>query len=137
MGVIDMSKLFEVSLLNSQGTFDVTPFIVLNSYEVSIQPVYKEWVDANGKYRKGVKRTQLKGSFNVKFFNQKDYNDFFNALENNKVQGTDYLTANVYDNKSRALLSSKSVYISYEPANVEPSVGWSFNEEISIEVEER
>lgn len=132
-----MSKLFEIPYLNTTGAFDVTPFIVLNTYEVSNQPVYKEWVDANGKFRKGVKRTQLKGSFSVKFFNPKDYADFFSALENNHNPNADYITVNIYENKSRSLLVSKDVYVEWEPANVEPSIGWSFNDEIEINIEER
>lgn len=132
-----MSKLFEIPYINNTGAFDVTPFIVLNTYEVSEQSVYKEWTDANGKFRKGVKRTQIKGSFDVKFFSQKDYADFMSALRDNHSPNEDYITVNLYENKSRTFLTSKDIYVEYEPANVEPSIGWSFNEEISITISER
>ena len=117
------------------GELDITPFIVLNTYEVSSQPEYNSWFDGNHVERRAVKRTRLKGSFSVKFFKAKDYQDFLSAIETNKTLG-DYLEATVYDNKARNTVTT-DVFLDYEPANVEPSVGWSFNDEIEVELTER
>jgi len=117
------------------GELDCTPFIVLNTYQVSSQPVYDEWTDGNGTVRRGVKRVKLQGSFSVKFFDQTDYTNFLSAIETNKTTG-DYLEATAYDNKTKTTLQT-DYYLDYEPKNVEPSIGWSFNEEIEITLTQR
>lgn len=131
-----MAKLFEIPL-SENTSLDITPFIVLNTYAVSTQAVYAEWTDGNCYERRGIKRRKLEGSFSVKFFSAKDYQDFLSAIENNRVPGFDYIIANVYDNKKREVKEGAAVYLDYEPPNVEPAIGFSFNEEIEITVTER
>lgn len=130
-----MAKLFEIPITGGTA-FDVTPFIVLNTYEVSSQPDYEGWIDGYGHNRRNVKRRKLEGSFSVKFFNKKDYQDFLTAVESARVTGFDYIVANVYDNKTRAAVSTVNIYLDYELPNLEPSIGYSFNEEIDIDVTE-
>lgn len=146
-----MSKLLEIKYevtTTVEGTdnetttttiesFDVTPFIVLNTYSISDQSECEKWTDGNGKERRGLIRRRLKGSFSVKFFNQKDYQDFLSAVIKSRDDGFDYLTVNAYDNKSRTYQEDIEAYFDFEPINVEPSIGWSFNEEIEIEFYER
>lgn len=121
-----MAVLFKI------GELDITPFIVLGTYDVSMQPEYNTWYDGNRTERRGIKRTKLKGTFSVKFFSLKDYNDFFDAIETNKTPG-DYLTAaKVYDNKSRTEMENVDVYVDYEPTNQAPAVGHDFSDEIEI-----
>lgn len=117
------------------GALDITPFIVLGSYNVSSQPDYNTWKDGNSTVRRAVKRKILKGSFNVLFFNSKDYYDFLAAIESNKTLG-DYIYVTAYDNKLRNIKTA-NVFLDYEPINVEPMIGRSFNEEIEIKVTER
>lgn len=133
-----MAKLFEIPITRGgqQTLFDVTPFIVLNTYEVSSKPVYDDWVDGYNHSRRSVKRRKLQGSFDVKFFDVKDYRDFLSIVEEARITGFDYIVANVYDNKSRAVISTVNIYVDYELPNVEPSIGYSFNEEFTIDVEE-
>lgn len=131
-----MSKLFEIPY-SSGGSLDVTPFIVLNTYNVSSQAVYDEWTDGNGHSRRGVKRRRLEGSFSVKFFNIADYRNFFDAVEQERAEGFDYITVNAYDNKLRTVKTSANVYLDYELPDLEPSVGYAFNEEVEITVTER
>lgn len=123
--------------LKSSGetTFDVTPFIVLNTYAVSTQPDFDTWYDGNRTERRGVKRQKLKGTFSIKFFDKKDYADFFTFLESNKTSA-DYIDATAYDVKKRTTKDS-IFYIDYEPANLEPSTGFSFNDEIELTITER
>lgn len=126
-----MAVLFKI------GELDITPFIVLGTYAISMQPEYETWYDGNRTERRGIKRTKLKGTFSVRFFSLKDYNDFFNAIETNKTSG-DYLSAaKVYDNKSRTEFSNVDVYMDYEPTNQAPAVGYSFGEDIEITVTAR
>lgn len=144
-----MSKLLEIKYevtTTVEGTdnetttiesFDVTPFIVLNEYSISDQAECEKWTDGNGRERRGLIRRRLKGSFSVKFFNQKDYQDFLSAVIKSRDDGFDYLTVNAYDNKSRTYQEDIEAYFDFEPINVEPSIGWSFNEEIEIEFYER
>ena len=131
-----MSKLFEIPY-SSGGSLDVTPFIVLNTYNVSSQPVYDEWTDGNCHTRRSVKRRRLEGSFSVKFFKVADYQNFLLAVEQQRAEGFDYITVNAYDNKSRSVKTSVNVYLDYEMPDLEPSVGYSFNEEVEITVTER
>lgn len=133
-----MARLFEIPITRGgqQMLFDVTPFIVLNTYEVSSQPVYVDWVDGYDHSRRSVKRRKLKGSFDVKFFDVNNYRDFLSIVEEARVTGFDYIVANVYDNKLRTVKSTVNIYVDYELPNVEPSVGYSFNEEFTIDVEE-
>ncbi len=134
-----MAKLFEIPIISDgqeSTSLDVTPFIVLNTYNVSSQPVVKNWVDGNGHDRRAVKRRRLEGSFNVKFFNLSDYQAFLAAIEGQRVTGFDYLSVRAYDNKLRTVKTA-NVYLDYELPDVEPSIGWSFNEEIEINVKER
>ena len=138
-----MSKLLEIKYeAEVQGqtsivSFDVTPHIVLNTYSISDQPDYEKWTDGNGHERRGLLRRRLKGSFSVKFFEQSKYQDFLSAILSSRADGFDYITVNIYDNKSRTYNENVNVYFDFEPINVEPSIGWSFNEEIEIEVNER
>ena len=134
-----MAKLFEIPIISDgqeSTSLDVTPFIVLNTYNVSSQPVFKNWNDGNGHERRAVKRRRLEGSFNVKFFSLSDYQAFLAAIEGQRVTGFDYLPVRAYDNKSRTVKTA-NVYLDYELPDVEPSIGWSFNEEIEINVKER
>lgn len=131
-----MAKLFEIPL-TEETSLDITPFIVLNSYAVSNQPIYTEWTDGNGHERRAIKRRKLQGTFSVMFFKASDYRDFLSAIENSRVSGYDFIVANVYDNKTREVKEGINVYLDYEPMNVEPSIGFSFNEEIEITVTER
>ena len=130
-----MSKLFEIPY-SSGGSLDITPFIVLNTYSVSSVPVFDTWNDGNGHERRAVKRRRLEGTFSVKFFSSSAYQSFLAAIEGQRVTGYDYIPVNAYDNKTRTV-KSVNVYLDYEPPNVEPSVGRSFNEEIEITVTER
>ena len=131
-----MSKLLEITYGDS-STFDVTPHIVLNSYNVSSQPDYETWTDGNQHERRGVKRRKLKGSFSLMFFDRTAYANFLNAIENGRETEFDYYTVNIYDNKARNYRSTVNVYLDFELPNVEPSIGYSFNEEIEVEVTER
>ena len=117
------------------GALDITPFIVVSSYSVSSQPEYETWYDGNCTERRGVKRVKLRGSFSLKFFSNKSYQDFLTAVETAKGDG-DYLYATVYDNKKRTTKAT-NVYFDYEPANIEPVIGWADNEEIEITITER
>lgn len=138
-----MSKLLEIKyteVVDSVSTdilFDATSFIVLNTYGISDQPDYQKWTDGNHHERRGLKRRRLKGSFSVKFFNQKDYQDFLSAIIKSRAEGFDYITVNIYDNKSREYIENVNMYFDFEPINVEPSIGWSFDEETEIEATER
>jgi len=133
-----MAKLFEfvIGSGNEATSFDVTPFIVLNTYNVSGQSVFEEWTDGYGHDRRGVKRKRLEGSFSLKFFNTKDYTDFLTNIELAKFTGYDYYKVNAYDDKLRAVIQNVFVYLDYELPNLEPSLGYSFNEEIEITVTE-
>ena len=131
-----MSKLLEITYGDS-STFDVTPHIVLNSYNVSSQADYETWTDGNQHERRGVKRRKLKGSFSLMFFDRTAYANFLNAIENGRETEFDYYTVNIYDNKARNYRSTVNVYLDFELPNVEPSIGYSFNEEIEVEVTER
>lgn len=130
-----MSKLFEIPYA-AGGSLDVTPFIVLNTYEVSSQPIFDKWNDGKGNERRAIKRRRLEGSFSVKFFNHSDYQAFLAAIEGERVTGFDYVPVNAYDNKTRTV-KTINAYLDYEPLEIEPSIGWSFNEEIEIKVTER
>lgn len=138
-----MSKLLEIKYtevvdnVSTDISFDATSFIVLNTYGISDQPDVTKWTDGNNHERRGLKRRRLKGSFSVKFFNQKDYQDFLSAIIKSRAEGFDYITVNIYDNKSRTYIENANVYFDFEPINVEPSIGWSFDEETEIEVTER
>ena len=138
-----MSKLLEIKYtevvdnVSTDILFDATSFIVLNTYGISDQPDYQKWTDGNSHERRGLKRRRLKGSFSVKFFNQKDYQDFLSAIIKSRAEGFDYITVNIYDNKSREYIENVNMYFDFEPINVEPSIGWSFDEETEIEATER
>jgi len=130
-----MANLFEIPYA-AGGSLNVTPFIVLNTYNVSSQPVFKKWDDGNGRERRAIKRRRMEGSFSVKFFNPSDYQAFLAAIEGERVTGFDYVPVIAYDNKSRSV-KTINAYLDYEPLEIEPSIGWSFNEEIEIKVTER
>lgn len=119
------------------GELDITPFIVLNSYNISSQPEFDTWYDGNRLERRAIKRWKLKGSFEVKFFEQKDYQDFLHAIESQvELNSASYVRATVYDNKKRTTKEA-DVYIDYEPANLEPIAGHEDNEETEITITER
>ena len=130
-----MAKLFEIPLTGG-SSLDVTPFIVLNTYNVSTQSVYEGWTDGKGQERRSVKRRKLQGSFSLRFFKAADYQSFLSAVESERATGFDYIAVNAYDNKLRAARAA-NVYLDFEVPDLEPSLGYSFNEDIEVTVTER
>ena len=118
------------------GVLDITPFIVLGSYQVSNQIEYDTWYDGNRTERRGVKRhNKLKGTFNVKFFDTGDYQTFLSTVKT-ALSLSDSLEATVYDNKARNTKDT-TVYFDFDPPTVEAALGTSENTEITITVTER
>lgn len=118
------------------GQLDITPFIVLNSYKVSTQPEYDTWKDGDYTERRGIKRRKLKGTFSVKFFSGKDFNDFLTTIEGARTSG-DYIIATVYDVKAKNIKENALVFFDYDPPDVYPSAGLSDTEEIEVTITER
>ncbi|MBP5597493.1 MAG: hypothetical protein J6Y02_19130 [Pseudobutyrivibrio sp.] len=135
-----MAKLLEIPIQiappGEPSSLDVTPFIVLNSYNVSNQPVYEEWTDGYGRSRRNVKRRKLVGTFTLRFQKASDYQFFLAKLKSERTDGFDYILANVYDNKERTVKQSANVYLDFEIPDVEPSLGYSFNEDIEVTLTE-
>lgn len=117
------------------GDLDITPFMVAGSYKVSRQPEYEEWKDGYSNERRGMKGWRLRGNFSLLFFDRKDYQDFLTTVEN-AVQPGGYLYATVYDNKTRNVMTT-NMFFDYDPANIEPLIGFSGCEQINISVSSR
>ena len=64
---------------------DITPYINYTSYAVDSEPVYNEWVDANYSTHRDEVRRKIKGSFELAFTSDTDYNAFITLLNSNKA----------------------------------------------------
>ena len=101
---------------------DFTRFITVPSYKVNELDVFDEWEDGNRRKHKYIVRSQIKGSFTLKFTNIDDFNNFFATVNSNKVATGDYagaVLATVYM-VNRNAVKSTYVFITADPADTLP-----------------
>lgn len=67
-----------------QEATDISQYINYTTYKVDSEPVYNEWIDANYTTHRDEVRRRIKGSFQLAFVTDTDYNAFLTLLNNNK-----------------------------------------------------
>lgn len=76
-------RLDKIMILAKIGTTDITQYINESSYVMNSEPVTSEWVDANYTTHRDEYRRKVKGSFDLTFVTQTDYNGFIDLLHDN------------------------------------------------------
>jgi len=113
---------------------DYTPFIISKTYKVNEQDVYETWTDANGITHRVIYRRKISGSFEMKFINRQEYDNFLSDLASVKTDG--YYPVELYVNN---LLTTKSanVFLQIEPAMSAQYSDYPEMDEFSVKVVER
>lgn len=127
-----MSQLFTIN------STDFTPFITVPSYKVNEFDISDDWEDGNKRKHKYIVRTQVKGSFTMKFQKSTDFNNFFSVIDTNKVTSGEYsgaCLASVYV-QNKNTVKSVYVYISADPADSLPVLGTADDEGFEVTIEE-
>lgn len=92
---------------------DFTKYIVSPTYQVNKQDDYESWKDANGIKHRVVYRSRISGTFDMKFIDRTQYENFLMALETVKQDG--YYTVLLYVNNTLQL-EMADVFIEIDPA---------------------
>ena len=77
---------------------DFTRYIVSSTYQINKQDDYESWKDANGINHRVVYRSRISGSFDMKFIDRAQYENFLLALDSVKQDG--YYRVLVYVNNT-------------------------------------
>lgn len=126
-----------MELFTIDGT-DFTQFITAPSYKVSRQDVYDEWEDGNRKKHKYIVRSQIKGTFTMKFNDPAEFDKFCKAVEEHKVTSGEYsgsVLASFYLVKQN-IVSTSYVFIDFDPADTKPFMGTKDFEGFDVTIEE-
>ena len=117
---------------------DFTPFITVPSYKVNEVDISEDWEDGNKRKHKHIVRTQVKGTFTLKFQTPTQFNNFFSVLETNKVASGEYsgacLASLFISNKN--LVRSTYVFITSDPADTLPLFNGGTYDGFEVTVEE-
>lgn len=118
------------------GSTDVTANILVDSYAVYNQPVYKNYEDANGITHKRYIRNKIKGTFEMFFKTLSAYSDFVTLLTTN-TDSTNYSVAcTVYDTYRQDLYTINA-FIEFKPTITLDATFNEFMKKLSITIEER
>ena len=90
-------RLHDIMILAKIGTIDITEYINESSYVMNSDPITGEWVDANHVTHRDEYRRKIKGSFDLTFVTQQDYNDFIDLLHDNTAGVVTIITVYVGD----------------------------------------
>lgn len=114
---------------------DYTNHIVVPSYKVQSEPVFKTWEDATYTNHSDLVRWRVKGSFKVYFDDISELDTFLNNLENSR--GIDnYCEATCYDNYKREKKTSRYL-ISISLVNDKVYYGNKKHDGYEVKVEEQ
>lgn len=104
---------------------DFTQYIEVPSYRVNETEIADEWVDGNRVTHRHIVRTQVKGTFVLKFTTIQAFNHFFDVVNTNKIQLGDYsgaVIATAYM-VNRNDVHSGYFFISSDPQDTLPIIG--------------
>ena len=126
-----------MQLFSINGT-DFTEHITVPSYKVNEFDISDDWEDGNRRKHKNIVRTQIKGTFTLKFTEISDFNNFFSVVNTNKIRSGEYsgacLVSLFVQNKNE--VKSTYVFISADPADTLPLFSSPSYEGFDVTVEE-
>lgn len=116
--------------------YDLTTRITVPSYKVNDLGEHKDYTDANYvTHRKIVREQKLKGDFTVKFFTEQEYDDFLQAMEDNKLEDGSVI-CKVYAMNKRSVRAAY-MFIDIEPEDTLPYFGAKQYDGFKVTVTER
>lgn len=118
------------------GRKNATKHIVVGTYEVNEEDVYKDWTDGNLCKRREVVRTRVKGSFEVYFRSMDEYQQFVDAIESNRSE-EGCVDCNIMANNTDRYLTNRSLYFTLKPKRSRAITGKDYFPQFEVEVEER
>ena len=86
---------------------DFTQFITVPSWKVNEVDVTEDWEDGNRELHQYIVRTQVVGTFTLKFFKEADFHRFFEVLNTNKIttgKNSGAVLATVYLQNKNAMM---------------------------------
>lgn len=72
------------------GTYDLTPYLDINGFDINVVEEYQEWKDGNYRIHREVERSRRQGKIAVGFKTESDYNTFLTNLTSQKDTGGTY-----------------------------------------------
>jgi len=71
-------------------SYDLTPFVDINNFQINQEDVVQEWTDGNWSIHRGFIRTRIQGTVRLGFRNTADYNTFLTNMESLKTTTGNY-----------------------------------------------
>ena len=118
------------------GNTDVSNNIVVDTYSVYNQPIYKEYEDANGITHKRFIRDKIRGSFDMFFKELEDYEDFIKLIDDNTSSTNYSVLVTAYDTK-RMDVYTINAFIEFEPTITQDAGRREYMKLMTIDIEER
>ena len=121
------------------NNINITPYIVLGSWNVNEKDVYETWEDANRLIHRGKIRTRVSGDFTVKFVDISAYEQFLDTMNdpvNKNSDGSGTFHCLVYLNNKKTT-KTIDAFLDFECSDYIPILGSNEDEGISVTLEER
>jgi len=97
------------------GNVDFSGHVIAGTYSIKNVDVFATWDDGDGRTHKKLKRTQMRGSFEMFFKTMEDYESFVDAIESGKTASSSaFVEATLTDNYSNDDISS-NYYFDFSP----------------------
>lgn len=117
------------------GTYNVTPYIDIQNFDVNQADVYTSWTDGNGVEHRDITRTCIEGKIKVGFKNATDLAYFKTKLAENRQTGGWYpLTAYIQNTTETVEFNG---FLELEAESKFDLVNDRFWKEITVTVKER
>lgn len=114
---------------------DVSNRIIAGSYNVNSADEYQSWVDANGLTHRQFIRSRIKGSFDMLFKDQTEYNAFLSVLASAKRTDLSYkITLNVNNTNE---FVTKWFFLNFESVRNRNYKWDDYFERFTVNIEER
>ena len=117
------------------GVLDLTTFIQVPTYKVSLKDGYDEWTDNNKVLHRDINAQHAEGSFSIKFETVEQFQTFMIVMRDYKKQNGAY-DCSVFCNNTLSVLNTE-MFIDFDAANVMPYIGAKDYDAIDITVTQR
>lgn len=117
---------------------DFTQFVQVPSWKVSEFDITQDWEDGNLKTHQYILRTQITGTFTLKFYKTADFHRFFETLNRNKIttgENSGAVLATVYL-LNKNIVKSAYLRFSTDPQDTLPLLGSGSYEGFEVSVKE-
>lgn len=117
------------------GVLDLTEFIQMPTYKVSLKDGYDEWTDNNKVIHHDIHTRRAEGSFSIRFETVEQFQTFMIVMKDYKKQNGSY-DCSVFCNNTLSVINTE-MFIDFDAANVMPYIGVKDYDAIDVTVQQR